>query len=204
MKRVLTSIVLTLLLLGCGSTTFEPATVKQDYKGKINNLSVVLQTDTMQDAFMLGTAGTHESVVKRRELMARKFTAAVAGISAGIVSSFKEVGVDANVSVATGPYDSAEQAKKITGDQIMLARVVSYMTARQPGQQPYWDSGLSWEFQYFDRNRTSNPTTGVVWRSKTAMTMMGFGCSDDYKDCGERFGKSIVYELQRSELIAKK
>ncbi len=137
MKKILTSIVLTFLLLGCGTTTFEPATVKQDYKGKINKLSVVLQTDTMQDAFMLGTAGTHESVVKRRELMARKFTAAVAGISAGIVSSFKEAGVDATVSVATGPYDSAEQAKKIADDQIMHARVVSYMTARQPGQQPY-------------------------------------------------------------------
>lgn len=204
MKRILTSVSLTALLLGCGTTTFEPATVKQDYTGKITNLSVVLQTDTLQDAFMLGTAGTHESVVKKRELMARKFTAAVTGISAGIVSSFKEAGVEATVSVATGPYDSAEQAKKITGDQVMHARVVSYMTARQPGQQPYWDSGLSWEFQYFDRNRTSNPTSGVVWRSKTAMTMMGFGCSDDYKECGERFGRSIVYELQRSNLMAKK
>jgi len=203
-KNVFIATVMSILLMGCGTATFESSELKPDYRGTIGKVNFVLQVDSMEEAFKLGTVGTHETIVKKRESMERRFAAAVTAISDGIVSNFNKAGVSATVTVAKNAADTAALAKTIREDQIFHAKVVSYMTATQPGGYRYWDSGLSWSILFVDRNKTANPTGGVVWRTKTGMVMFNFGCADDYRECGDRFGRSIVDELKRSELIAKK
>lgn len=204
MKRFFIGLVAAVSLLGCGTATFDAADVKADYRGQINKLTIVLDTTTLEEAFMLGTAGSSEMIVKRRGIMATKYVAAVAAIKEGLIGNFKQAGVEATVRTGGTQAEVTALAAEVRTPQVMTARVVAYMTATTPAGFKYWDSGLSWELAYYDRDRSVNPSNGVVWRTKTGMMMFNFGCDADYKGCGDRFGRSIVDELRRVELLAKK
>lgn len=204
MKSIVIAALLSASLLGCGTATFDPSPVKADYGGRINKLSFVVQVDSLEEAFMLGTQGSSETEIQMRGVMAARYVAAVAAIKEGLVSNFRKAGVDATVSVARNGAELSEQIAQIRDLQVMHARVASYLTATKPSGYRYWDSGLTWELSFYDRNKSTNPTGGVVWRTKTGMFFFKFGCGEDFKECGNRFGSSIVDELKRVELISKR
>ncbi len=60
MKSIVIAALLSASLLGCGTATFDPSPVKADYGGRINKLSFVVQVDSLEEAFMLGTQGSSE------------------------------------------------------------------------------------------------------------------------------------------------
>ena len=119
--------------------------MKQDYTGKISKLGVVLQTDTMQDAFMLGTAGTHESVVKKRELMARKFTSAVNGISAGAIKTLAASGIKDFGKLLAISANAAPMRRNVTIDEVgnVAAFLLSDLASGMTAQITYVDCGVS-------------------------------------------------------------
>jgi hypothetical protein len=194
MKNLLLGLLATFSLAGCMTPSFQNADVKADYRGKITKLTIVVDTGTMKEAFMLG---------KKPDIMGPKYAAAVLAIKEGLISNFQQVGVDVVVESGETRAETTAITKEIRTSQVLITGVSAYMTATTSSGYRYWDSGLSWEFAYYDRDRAVNPSLGPVWRTKTGMMMFNFGCNSDYKDCGDRFGRSIVEELRRVELIAK-
>lgn len=203
MRKYLLIALTGLLLLGCGTATFEPANVKSDYRGKMDKVTVILDTTMMENAFMVATAGSTPEAVKKRDTMSSRYVAAVAAIQEGLVNNFKQAGVEATVNTARTRTEVSALAAEVQSAQVMTARVSSYRIATQYGIS-YWEGSLMWDLAYYDRSRANNPSAGVVWQTKTGYVMLGGGCDSDYKACGDRFGKSVVDELKRVELIAKK
>jgi hypothetical protein len=203
MRQLLLASLTSLLLLGCGTATFEPANVKSDYRGKMDKVTVILDTTTMEEAFMFNSAGSTPEAVKKRDTMSSRYVAAVAAIQEGLVNNFKQTGVEAIVHTARTRAEVSAQANEVQSAQVMTARVSSYKVVTQYGAR-FWDGSLAWDLAYYDRSRANNPSTGVVWRTKTDYVLFNAGCDNDFKACGDRFGRSIVGELKRVELIAKK
>lgn len=199
-------VLVAVFLAGCGSTSLQSTEVRSDYKGQIRSLNVVLQVGELEGAFSYWKkTASREALEKGGELTDTRFKSAVVSLKDGFMSNFTSAGVPTNILVTWNKLDSAAAMTKIREGQIVFLRVNSFNTATMPGKGSYWDSGLKWDVEVYDRDTSTNPTGGIVWSTKTGWMMFNFGCtSDGYKICSDRFSGSIVDGLRDARLLGAK